>query len=558
MSCCQTQILPHTSDIDQLHSTIDQLRKELSQARGDAHYYQSLHHRNVEIRERMQCKHDAQVNKLKKKLTEQAQQFQATIAQLQAKLKLRERQLFGKKSEQHSNHHKEAQDKKPPQRSRGQQKGKKSPSKRKYTHLPVKEEIHELSASERLCPCCQAPYAELGTSEESDIVEIEVGAHVRHIKRKKYRRTCQCQTQPIILTTSKVAKLLPKSRLGNSVWIHCLLQKFWHGQPLHRVIQGLAAHGLSVPIGTIVGGFSRLLPLLRLVYQFIAAKSLTEDQWNADETGWKVFEALEGKANNHWFLWVFRSSSTAVFVVDPSRSAQVVKKFFGKKSKGIISCDRYRVYFHFVSRSEHRFDIAYCWAHVRRDFLAIAKDRPAYEGWAMQCVEEIGGLYHLNQQRLLHAPKSAAFLERQKDLEKGLEAFKQKADRQLADPQLPEACRKAFKSLNRHWKGLTTFVKHPTVPMDNNPAERALRGAAVGRKNYYGSGSIESAELTAIMFTIIQTLLIWGINPQEWCRAFFDFIGDEWDKGFEQWLPWNMTSEKRAEMALKKCHDPPR
>src|SRR3990170_6859829 len=58
--------------------------------------------------------------------------------------------------------------------------------------------------------------------------------------------------------------------------------------------------------------------------------------------------------------------------------------------------------------------------------------------------------------------------------------------------------------------------EHAEVPMDNNTAERGLRGGAVGRKNYYGSSSIQSAEFTAIMFTIIQTLLIWNINPHAW------------------------------------------
>ncbi len=93
--------------------------------------------------------------------------------------------------------------------------------------------------------------------------------------------------------------------------------------------------------------------------------------------------------------------------------------------------------------------------------------------------------------------------------------------------------------------------------MDHNVAERGLRGGAVGRKNYYGSGSVESAEFTAITFTIIQTLLIWGINPQAWFSGLFDFIGSDWDKNFEHWLPWNMSSEQISKLSLKKHHDPP-
>ena len=70
---------------------------------------------------------------------------------------------------------------------------------------------------------------------------------------------------------------------------------------------------------------------------------------------------------------------------------------------------------------------------------------------------------------------------------------------------------------------------------------------------HYGSGSIESAEFTAIMFTIIQTLLIWGINPQTW----FNGLGSNWHQKFDQWLPWNMSSKERESFSLKRGYDPP-
>lgn len=224
MSCCQISILPHESEIDQL-------RKELFQARYEARYYKTQHLRSVKKREEIQSQHAAQIFKLKKEHAKEVGQLHELIANLKAKVKLRERQLFGKKSERHAKSEK-SESKNPSQQNRGQQQGTKSPPRRKYTHLPVREDLHELPESERLCPCCQAPYAELGTSEDSDLVEIDVDAYTRHIKRKKYRRTCHCHSRPFILTASHISKLFAKSRLGNSLWTHCLLQKFWHGQPL--------------------------------------------------------------------------------------------------------------------------------------------------------------------------------------------------------------------------------------------------------------------------------------------------------------------------------------
>ena len=65
------------------------------------------------------------------------------------------------------------------------------------------------------------------------------------------------------------------------------------------------------------------------------------------------------------------------------------------------------------------------------------------------------------------------------------------------------------------------FVDHPEIPMDNNESERRLRNPVVGRKNYYGSGSQWSAMLTAILFTLFQTLLKNQINPGKWLLAYF-------------------------------------
>ncbi|MGZ3387141.1 MAG: IS66 family transposase [Isosphaeraceae bacterium] len=76
------------------------------------------------------------------------------------------------------------------------------------------------------------------------------------------------------------------------------------------------------------------------------------------------------------------------------------------------------------------------------------------------------------------------------------------------------ARQKVLESLGNHWTGLTVFVEHPKVPMDNNTAERSERGPVVGRKNYYGSGSVWSGRLTAMMFSLSQTLCLWGLNPR--------------------------------------------
>jgi transposase len=88
--------------------------------------------------------------------------------------------------------------------------------------------------------------------------------------------------------------------------------------------------------------------------------------------------------------------------------------------------------------------------------------------------------------------------------------------------------------------------------MDNNTAERALRNPAVGRKNYYGSGSVWSAHLAAMMFSVRQTILLWGLNPHPWLNAFLQAWADNGGQSpadLRPFVPWQMSAERRAELS---------
>ena len=111
-----------------------------------------------------------------------------------------------------------------------------------------------------------------------------------------------------------------------------------------------------------------------------------------------------------------------------------------------------------------------------------------------------------------------------------------------------------LKSFSTHWEGLTVFVDHPQIPMDNNGSERILRNPVVGRKNYYGSGAIWSARFTAVMFSIFETLELWEINQLEWLSDYFRacaLAGGKAPEDIRGHLPWNI--KKRKEKSWKYC-----
>ena len=122
----------------------------------------------------------------------------------------------------------------------------------------------------------------------------------------------------------------------------------------------------------------------------------------------------------------------------------------------------------------------------------------------------------------------------------------------LQEPDLHVAKHKVLSSMRNHWDGLRVFVGRPEVAMDNNTAERVLRTPVVGRKNYYGSGSVWSAHLAAMMFSVLQTVLLWGLNPHHWLTAFLQACADHGGKSptdLSVFLPWQMTPERREELA---------
>jgi transposase len=63
------------------------------------------------------------------------------------------------------------------------------------------------------------------------------------------------------------------------------------------------------------------------------------------------------------------------------------------------------------------------------------------------------------------------------------------------------------------WTGLTRFLVDPRVPLDNNAAERGLRGPVVGRKNHYGSRSLRGTQVAALFYTLCETAKLAGVDP---------------------------------------------
>jgi transposase len=518
------------------------LQPALRDAQWQAAYYQAMHHR----------------------ARQREEQLKQQVAQLQATIRDLRHRLFGHKSETHpppeardshdpSTHGAATPPDTPPPRRRGQQPGAKGHGRRTYAHLPTTDEWRDLPDAQCRCQRCGQPFAPFPGTDDTTVLEVEVKAHRRLIHRRRYRPTCTCGVHPGIVTAPPPPRLIPKSPFGVSVWVTVLLDKYQFYRPSARLLADLRSHGLDLAPGALTGGLRQLLPLFEPVYDAVVAHNQQQPLWHGDETRWQVFATVEGKVGYRWYLWVFYSAEAVVFILAAGRAHDVPEEHFGPVAGGILVVDRFKAYQAIDKVKAGLILLAFCWAHVRRDFLEVGRSWDGQQAWADAWVVRIGELYHLNARRQELREDREGFEQRDQDLRAAVDQMAAQATVELGEPTLHPARRKVLESLGHHWTGLTVFVEHPDVPMDNNTAERAERGPVLGRKNYYGSGAVWAGRLAAMLFSVLQTLPLWGINPRAWLTWYLTACaacGGRAPADVSPYLPWNLSAPQRQQLGL--------
>jgi transposase len=527
--------------LDQLRSELIQLRAEVAALRRDnlelrqqAGYWKRMHARALE---RLTA------------LEQDNEHLRGEVARLND-------QLFGQKTEKQSrkdrSNHLDGLDDEPddadlpPEPAKRWRKGSK---RRDFQHLPVREEFIELPEAQRVCPRCGQPWRQRSDTEDSEQIEIEVQAYRRVLRRRRYQATCRCagcQTR----TAPRPAKLIPKSRLGTSVWLEILLDKYASHRPTERLLGAWEFLGLRIAPSTVAGGLRRLAPLFEPLSQAIQERVRQSPYQQADETRWLVLVVQEGKEGYRWWLWVFLGTDAVVYVLDPRRSHDVPEGHFRAGVSVVLLVDRLASYKAMAPVKAGLVVLAFCWAHVRRDFIAVAKRFPELKPWALAWLRRIRQAYRHNDQRRQHLGKTG-FAEPDAALRAVMEAMATQAEAELSAAALRQPCRKVLASLQEHWTGLSRFVDDPHIPMDNNASERRLRGPAVGRKNYYGSAAAWSGQLAAMLFSLLATLQQWQINPRAWLRWYLDACaaaGGRAPESATAYLPWNLNAAQRNAM----------
>ena len=380
----------------------------------EANSWKSQHRRAVERAEWRDQRYQRVLRQVKGQAARREAVLRAELDVANAKVRDLQQRMFGRKSERRKGGSERPAQALAARAPRGHQRGARGHGRTMQSHLPERSEFVEIDAPQ--CPNCGLGFSAFPGTEDSEVLEIEVQAYRRVIHRRRYRPICDCGCVPGIVTAPSPPRLIDRGKFGMSVWVSVLLDKFLYGRPSHRLLQDLSDHGLNMSPGTLAGGLRALAPLFEPLDQALLSKLRSEPHWHADETRWAVFVEVEGKVSHRWYLWVFHSRSVVHYVLDESRSAEVVEAELAGVASGFISCDRYAAYKKFA-RLHPGVVLAFCWAHQRRDFLELANDYPEVSPWAMAWVDAIAELYHLNGLRLQAGDGSAERVAHHSDLQ---------------------------------------------------------------------------------------------------------------------------------------------
>ena len=390
----------------------------------------------------------------------------------------------------------------------------------KQPELPIVEKVIELKEDELIDEESGEKFYEMkGQVEESQVIEV-IQRSYRIVKylRKKYSSSLNDR----IITAPAPLKLIDGGRYSPDFAVHVAIQKYADHLPLARQEKIMAREGLVVTRQTLWDQIDALAAILQPSYEALWSRIKQSPIVGADETRWLLLMPnAKGKCKK-WWAWSVTSEGGVAYRILDNRATNAAKKVLGDYD-GLVVADGYATYGALrkdmlkESREGPVFDLAFCWAHVRRKFVKCENADPR----AVEAIEQIGKLYEI-ERRVADECKNlpeAEYLERlgQARSEESRAVVKAFGEWLAMQKALPTSgFGRAIKYASKLWDGLIRFLDDPRIPLDNNRTERGMRSLAVGRKNHYGSKSRRGTQVAALFYSLIESAKLLGVDPQEY------------------------------------------
>jgi transposase len=338
-------------------------------------------------------------------------------------------------------------------------------------------------------------------------------------RRLKYRCTCNA----CVVTAPGPPKLIPGGRYSVEFAVEVAASKYLDHLPLERQARIMAREGLDATSQALWDQTEALARALRPTYNALRTIVLREPLVHADETTWPYLGKRSEERPGKFWTWCAATGHAVCYTILPSRSAEAAKTVLGDYG-GIVMADGYSAY-ESLAKGDGAFALVHCWAHVRRKFVEAEPFFPEESG---KMLDLIGKLYAVEREVPRAGPETGGDVRREADALR-LTLRQERAKPVVREIQallmelkgsiLPQSSLGKAVAYTMHlWTGLTAFLENGAIPLDNNGAERALRGVVVGRKNHYGSKSLRGTQAAALFYSLFETAKLCGVEPKAYVR----------------------------------------
>ena len=412
-------------------------------------------------------------------------------------------------------------------------------------HLPREVTVHEPAC---ICPNCGGAMRKLG----EDITEVldYVPASFKVIRHVRPKLSCRlCET---IVQMPMPSLPIERGKPGAGLLAHVLVAKYADHLPLYRQSGIYAREGVELERSTLADWVGRATALLDPLIEALRKDVLASDILHGDDTPVPVLAPGLGKTKTGR-LWTYVRDGrpygsdvppAVAFFYSPDRKGEHPQSHL-KNFKGILHADGYAGFnaiFETGAVTEAACWAA-CWAHVRRKFFDVHATTGS--PLAKEALDRIAAIYAIevqikgkppDERRQCRQEQSAPLIA---DLKAWLEAMVQKIS---GKSELAKASRYALS----RWSALCCYTNDGRVEIDNNAAERSIRGIALGRKNYLFAGSDTGGNRAAAIYSLIETCKLNAINPEAYLRDILGRIPDHKINRICELLPWNWKTNQAA------------
>jgi transposase len=403
-------------------------------------------------------------------------------------------------------------------------------------HLPREEVMHRAGPA---CPSCGGALRRIG-EDATETLDYVPGRFkvIRHVREKLSCRTCDT-----VVAAPAPDHAIARGRAGAGLLAHILVSKYDDHLPLYRQAEIFAREGVGLETSTLSGWVGATAAALKPLVDALAAEVMASDTLHVDDTPVPVLAPGTGKTRTGR-LWVYVRDErpfagarppAALFCYSADRKSEHPRTHL-KAFTGVIHADGYAGFNELFAGNW--ITEAACWAHVRRKFFDVhaATGSPI----AKQALDRIGELYKIDK-TIAGSPPDVRRGERQQRSKPIAEALAAWAETTLRRLSRKSELAKAFRYMRSRWKALLRCFDDGRLALDNNPAERALRCVAIGRKNYLFAGSDAGGHRAAAIYSLIETAKLNRRNPQHYLADVLARIADHPARKIADLLPWNWT-----------------